>query len=92
MRGMTSAHTPTTGERTASTSQNPKNFEATVLGQSKPDQALGRNTQMPTPSDQLFVVFRDAYEQFDNVAPQEQRLQADRPGYRIGEMEHELKC
>ena len=92
MRGMTSAHTRIMGGRTASTSQNPKNFEATVLGQSKPDQALGHNTQMPTLSDQLFVVFRGAYEQFYDVASQEQRLQTDRPSYRIGEMEHEFKC
>jgi hypothetical protein len=89
---MTPAHTGITGGQTASTSQNQKIFEATVLGQSKPDQPLGRNTQMPTLSNQRFVVFRGAYEQFDDVAPQQQGLQADRPSYGIGEMEHELKC
>src|SRR5204862_1348957 len=46
MRGMTSAHTPITGGQTASTSQNQKIFEATVLGQSKPDQPLGRDTML----------------------------------------------
>ena len=47
---------------------------------------------MPTLSNQGFVIFRGADEQFDDVAAQEQRLQADRPSYGIGEMEHELKC
>src|SRR2546423_5253432 len=91
MRGINSAHTPITGRQTASTSPNQKIFEATLLGQSKPDQPLGCNTQMPALNNQRFVIFRGADEQFDEFASQQQRLQADRPGYGVGEITHELK-
>jgi hypothetical protein len=47
---------------------------------------------MPTLSNQRLVIFRGAYEQLDDVATQEQRLQANRPNYRVGNMDHELKC
>jgi hypothetical protein len=38
------------------------------------------------------MVFSRPDEQFDDAATEEQRFEADRPGYGFGEMEQELKC